>query len=575
MIDWKSAKDIFEKERDTPYRIPLSLQDVDDCCAGKHIRLRKNLEALGISVRWRICWFKWSDTSIPENIRSIPHEDECSHLYIEVELNNNWVAIDASWDLGLASILPVSVWSEPFTGTSVGVPAYKTLSPEESEIFMNAFTSEETEEDLRKNGAFFKALNVYLEEIRTVKYATNFLNKVVDVVIDRPLGSTHPKHGWPYPLNYGFLPNTKAPDGEGLDAYILGVGAPLQTFRGKCIAVLHRTNDNDDKLIVIPEESTDWPDDEKVKKETYFQEQFFKIEIIRKPMNCFAFYQSIEASEADAEAFTQQPDFTVPYHHPSFKMETAFYFSKDKRFLGIRVKLSNVYLPTLHSTQFIAIQQASEYAMALLRLKYSVLALFKAPYLPSITTEEEDCPAKLFLPYVLPREPNFDPKELGDFAKSLQSIQSKVDDDLWLLSNAYNKRLPAIYRYLSLTKIFEKYKSEKKGVTFSLSMIAPYFEKYDAQYQVFRDELGLPHPKGENYAFDLRGKVSHRVSGGKSYTPSSIHGHFSYEIEQFTERIAQRVAIDIINEALSKLPDPHPVIVWMNQPGLIPNVAPN
>jgi inorganic pyrophosphatase len=39
---------------------------------------------------------------------------------------------------------------------------------------------------------------------------------------------------------------------EELDAYILGVFEPLEVFRGKCIAVINRLNDNDDKLIVVP-----------------------------------------------------------------------------------------------------------------------------------------------------------------------------------------------------------------------------------------------------------------------------------------------------------------------------------
>ena len=72
----------------------------------------------------------------------------------------------------------------------------------------------------------------------------NFLNKIVTVKIDRPIGNHHPKHGFIYPINYGFIPNTLSVDGEELDAYILGIYEPLETFTGKCIAVIHRTNDN-------------------------------------------------------------------------------------------------------------------------------------------------------------------------------------------------------------------------------------------------------------------------------------------------------------------------------------------
>jgi GrpB-like predicted nucleotidyltransferase (UPF0157 family)/inorganic pyrophosphatase len=108
---------------------------------------------------------------------------------------------------------------------------------------------------------------------------TEYLDKTVTIKIDRKLGSKHPKHGFVYELNYGFVPDTVAPDGEELDAYLLGVDTPVETFTGRCIAVIHRTNDDDDKLIVVPE-GKDFSDDE-IRTQTHFQEQFFKSEIVR------------------------------------------------------------------------------------------------------------------------------------------------------------------------------------------------------------------------------------------------------------------------------------------------------
>ena len=43
----------------------------------------------------------------------------------------------------------------------------------------------------------------------------------------------------------------KAPDGEDLGAYILGVFEPLESFSGNCLAVIHRLDDDDDKLVVV------------------------------------------------------------------------------------------------------------------------------------------------------------------------------------------------------------------------------------------------------------------------------------------------------------------------------------
>ena len=114
---------------------------------------------------------------------------------------------------------------------------------------------------------------------KKIDNALDFIGKIVSVKIDRPLNSKHHKYDWEYKLNYGFVPDTKSPDGEELDVYIIGVNEPVKTFSGKCIAVIHRTNDNDDKLIVVPDgkEFTD----EEIISATNFQEQFFKSVILR------------------------------------------------------------------------------------------------------------------------------------------------------------------------------------------------------------------------------------------------------------------------------------------------------
>ncbi|MCR4279285.1 MAG: inorganic diphosphatase [Candidatus Zambryskibacteria bacterium] len=109
--------------------------------------------------------------------------------------------------------------------------------------------------------------------------STDYLGKTITIQIDRQLGSKHPKHNFIYKLNYGFVPNTVAPDGEELDAYLLGVDIPVETYTGRCIAVIHRTNDDDDKLVVAPE-GKEFSDDD-IRALTHFQEQFFKSEIVR------------------------------------------------------------------------------------------------------------------------------------------------------------------------------------------------------------------------------------------------------------------------------------------------------
>lgn len=106
-----------------------------------------------------------------------------------------------------------------------------------------------------------------------------YLNKKVLVKVDRKMGDKHPKYGFIYPVNYGFIPNTISGDGEELDAYILGVFEPLDEFYGKVIAIIHRLNDNDDKLIVVPEDKKYC--DEAIMALTEFQEQYFESVILK------------------------------------------------------------------------------------------------------------------------------------------------------------------------------------------------------------------------------------------------------------------------------------------------------
>lgn len=106
-----------------------------------------------------------------------------------------------------------------------------------------------------------------------------YLGKIVEIIVDRPLGSVHPKHNFTYEVNYGYVPNTKMPDGEELDAYILGVDKLMENFSGKCIAIIHRTNDDDDKLIVVPEGIN--LTNEEIEKFIEFQEKWFKHKILR------------------------------------------------------------------------------------------------------------------------------------------------------------------------------------------------------------------------------------------------------------------------------------------------------
>ena len=103
----------------------------------------------------------------------------------------------------------------------------------------------------------------------------SLLGKTVDVVIDRPIGHTHVTKGITLhsTINYGYLPDIIGGDGEEQDVYILGMDAPLNTFRGTIIGAVCRADDNEDKLVAAPEGMIFSA--EEIREATWFVEKYF------------------------------------------------------------------------------------------------------------------------------------------------------------------------------------------------------------------------------------------------------------------------------------------------------------
>lgn len=105
-----------------------------------------------------------------------------------------------------------------------------------------------------------------------------YLEAIVDVEIDRQLGSRHPEQNFIYTVNYGHIQNTISSDGEKIYAYVLGVYEPIKKFRGRVIAVIKRKNDDKDILVVAKTINSYSADDIEIL--TKFQERLFDTEII-------------------------------------------------------------------------------------------------------------------------------------------------------------------------------------------------------------------------------------------------------------------------------------------------------
>lgn len=109
---------------------------------------------------------------------------------------------------------------------------------------------------------------------------TNLIGRSLTMLVDRPLGSSHPNYpDIIYPINYGYIPGLLAADGEEQDVYLLGVYEPVETCTGVIIAILTRTDDVEDKLVMAPAGKS--ITDSEILEQTYFQEQYFKTTLIR------------------------------------------------------------------------------------------------------------------------------------------------------------------------------------------------------------------------------------------------------------------------------------------------------
>ncbi len=161
-----ASKEKFQSIRDIPYTIPLAYGETDHCCSGKNKKLLEYLASEGYEVRFRVCSFRWSDMSfLPDKVVTVPHEDESTHAYLEFKQGDEWRVVDATWDKGIGKYFTIEEWDGE-ASTGIAVKPIEIYSPEKSLEIMQDDSQETLEQDLVINGAFYKAFNTWLEELR-------------------------------------------------------------------------------------------------------------------------------------------------------------------------------------------------------------------------------------------------------------------------------------------------------------------------------------------------------------------------------------------------------------------------
>lgn len=135
---------------------------------------------------------------------------------------------------------------------------------------------------LRPGGAALRGTQVVYtsEKTAAAPIDQSAVGKRVHIVMDRPLGSTHPSHiDLVYPVNYGYVPGMRGGDGADQDVYLLGVREAVSECDAVVRAIFHRYNDREDKWIALPE-GVEMSDDEMLDA-IAFTERYFDGVLLR------------------------------------------------------------------------------------------------------------------------------------------------------------------------------------------------------------------------------------------------------------------------------------------------------
>lgn len=104
----------------------------------------------------------------------------------------------------------------------------------------------------------------------------SYLGKTVRIIMDRPMGYVHKKEKYTlvYPINYGFIPGAIGGDGEELDVYLLGEMKAVNEADARIIGVIHRIDDDEDKLVAAADGKVYTKED--IENAVHFQEKYYE-----------------------------------------------------------------------------------------------------------------------------------------------------------------------------------------------------------------------------------------------------------------------------------------------------------
>lgn len=163
-MNHSSAQKIFEEIRSRPYEWSSVPGKSANNCYYKGIELLQRLGILGYAVRGRV-GETYLDSNFPVEIRALyPQDLVLTHFWVEVELDDGWSILDASYDPPLAKAgFVVNSWESNTTCFEIT----KTYSQEQAIAYQNEWNNPNYARDyFQRIGPCAKALNSWFADLR-------------------------------------------------------------------------------------------------------------------------------------------------------------------------------------------------------------------------------------------------------------------------------------------------------------------------------------------------------------------------------------------------------------------------
>jgi len=168
---------LFERVRDIPYCYPASRDPVEvlaqrrSSCSGKHYLLGELFRLLGLRVRHMICTHRFNESPLvfPAPMQEMLRKNEIIdfHDFLQIDVDDAWVDIDATWERGLREFgFPVN---EDWDGRSAMVlsvvPEDFLVAGPDPERFKDELLSKLTPRQRMLRKQFLEALSNWVEEL--------------------------------------------------------------------------------------------------------------------------------------------------------------------------------------------------------------------------------------------------------------------------------------------------------------------------------------------------------------------------------------------------------------------------